>query len=93
MKRQIPLTRMTLRPQEVRAFTLSPGSGGQQSLAQHLYELIHLSLDESGSSSIELTDEELGKIVRYMGAYGGGDGGFQGRLRKTFSRSLFDLIR
>jgi hypothetical protein len=56
------------------------GEGGHQRFHE---------LQEDGMT-ISLTDEQLGRIVRYIGAYGGG--GFQGRLRRAFRRALVDYI-
>ena len=56
-------------------------SGGFQGLTK----LIHRQTSESGE--MELTDEELGRCVRYMISYG--PGGFQDSfLRRVFRRVL-----
>lgn len=59
------------------------GGGGYQALLRTLAP----SINRNGS--ITLDDETLGKIVR-MCAYG--SGGFQGRLRAAFRRSVRDLL-
>jgi hypothetical protein len=59
------------------------GRGGYQTLLRKLAPLI------SKNGSITVDDETLGKIVR-MCAYG--SGGFQGRLRAAFRRSVRDLL-
>lgn len=39
---------------------------------------------------VSLTDSELGELIRYMTQYG--EGGFQGRLRRAFLRSVYELL-
>ncbi len=45
---------------------------------------------ENGNSTLDLTDAQLGRIVRHMTQYG--SGGFQGRLRRAFMRPLRDML-
>lgn len=59
------------------------GSGGYQTLLRKLAPAIQ------NDGSITLDDETLGHIVR-MCAYG--PGGYQGRLRNAFRRSVGDLL-
>lgn len=59
------------------------GAGGYQTLLRKLAP----SINKNGSILVD--DETLGKIVR-MCAYG--SGGFQGRLRAAFRRSVRDLL-
>lgn len=76
--------RFTLTPAEA-AEIQKPvnGSGGYQTLLRQL----QVSLKKNGS--ITLDDDALGRVVR-MCAYG--SGGFQGRLRAAFKRSVRDLV-
>lgn len=76
--------RLKLTPEEV-AELKKPveGKGGYQTLLRRLEPEI------SKNGSITIDDETLGKIVR-MCAYG--SGGFQGRLRAAFRRSVRDLL-
>lgn len=60
------------------------GQGGHQSLLRELDPLVN-----SHTGDITLSDELIGKIVRYT-SYG--SGGYQGRLRKAFRRSIDDLL-
>ena len=61
------------------------GAGGQQGFQQQLIAQL-----QGGNLSITFDDDQLGKLIRYMTQYG--PGGFQGRLRKTFRRSLLELL-
>jgi hypothetical protein len=76
--------RFVLTPDEV-AELQKPvnGSGGYQTLLRQLQPAI------KKNGSITLDDSTLGRIVR-MCAYG--SGGFQGRLRAAFRRSVRDLL-
>jgi hypothetical protein len=56
---------------------------------QDLQELLLSQLATTGNV-ISLTDEELGRLIRYMTRYK--SGGFQGHLRNAFTRSLKDLL-
>lgn len=56
------------------------GSGGHQSLHRRLTEELENGL------MVTFDDAELGELIRYMTQYKGG--GFQGRLRAAFGRSL-----
>jgi hypothetical protein len=67
-------------------FILEPsGDGGQQLFHEALRGQL-----ASGKRTMILDDANLGKLVRYMTQYG--SGGFQGRLRKAFKRSLIEII-
>lgn len=61
------------------------GEGGHQSLQRRLIEQL-----DSKESVIELDDAGLGEVIRYMTQYKGG--GFQGRLRAAFERSLREQL-
>jgi len=75
-------TTFFLSPKEVRALLLPlNGEGGFQSFGKTLQGL----LQEDGS--ITLTDEQVGRVFR-LARYAKGDGGFEGRMRTAFGRSL-----
>lgn len=57
------------------------GSGGQQSFHRSILA------DLERSHTIPFDDKRLGKLIRYMTMYGH-SGGFQGRLRRAFIRSI-----
>ena len=61
------------------------GEGGFQNLQTRL-----LSELESTGDTVTLTDEEAGKLLRYMSRYK--SGGFQGHLRNAFARSFRTLL-
>ena len=61
------------------------GAGGQQGFQQQLIAQL-----QAGSLTMAFDDDQLGKLIRYMTQYG--PGGFQGRLRKAFRRSLLELL-
>jgi hypothetical protein len=74
---------VTLRAEEMAVLLKDfPGVGG----AQSFFRLLWTKLDRD-SGEIGLTDEEVGRIYRYA-RYARGDGGYEGRLRKAFGRSL-----
>lgn len=76
--------RFDLTPQEIAELEKPvEGSGGYQTLLRKLRPMIK----KNGSLTVD--DEMLGRIVR-MCAYG--SGGFQGRLRAAFRRSVRDLL-
>jgi hypothetical protein len=56
------------------------GEGGHQGLHRRLQEQLEHGL------TISLDDAQLGELIRYMTQYK--SGGFQGRLRTAFERSL-----
>lgn len=60
------------------------GSGGLQSLQRRLQAQL------AEGRTVTFDNAELGQLIRYISQYG--SGGFQGRLRKAFSRSLYDLL-
>ena len=70
----------TLTPQEIAVLQAPAGEGGQQDYHKHLMEQL------AESSTVRLSDEEPGELIRYMSRYG--SGGFQGRLQKAFLRSV-----
>jgi hypothetical protein len=59
------------------------GPGGFQNLAPKLQQKL------SAQHRLELTDEELGIIMRYMSYE---QSGFRDRIRKVFKRSLTELM-
>jgi hypothetical protein len=61
------------------------GEGGQQAFHQFIINQL-----KDGNLGVAFDDDQLGKLIRYMTQYG--PGGFQGRLRKAFRRSLAQLI-
>jgi hypothetical protein len=60
------------------------GSGGHQGLHRRLTDQLENGL------VVSLNDAELGELIRYMTQYK--SGGFQGRLRAAFERSLRDQL-
>lgn len=75
---------ITLTPDE-RACIIGPvGPGGHQGLHRKLHGQLE------NSQTLLLTDEEFGKLIRYMTQYG--NGGFQARLRRAFARPLWDIL-
>lgn len=60
------------------------GQGGFQTLLRELEENLI-----AANGKLELSDELLGKTIRYL-TYGGG--GFQGRLADGIRRNVHDLI-
>ena len=60
------------------------GSGGQQTLHRRIVSELDLN-----NGAVTFDDEQLGTLIRYMTQYG--PGGFQGRLRAAFIRSLKEL--
>jgi hypothetical protein len=61
------------------------GEGGFQSFQTRLLNEL-----ETSGDTITLTDEEMGKLLRYMTRYK--SGGFQGHLRSALIRSFRSLI-
>lgn len=61
------------------------GEGGHQGLHEDLLAQL-----QNSNLVIQLTDAQLGKVIRYMTQYK--SGGFQNRLRRAFKRSLVDLV-
>lgn len=61
------------------------GEGGHQAYQKQLVD--HLL---EGNLSISFDDAELGRLIRYMTQYK--SGGFQGRLRSAFIRSLKEQL-
>ena len=86
MPRDARKARLTLNRSEADALLEPAGEGGQQGF----HEMLRAQLKD-GDLSVELGDADLGKLIRYMTQYG--PGGFQGRLRNAFRRSLLALIK
>lgn len=61
------------------------GNGGQQTFHEGILAQL-----QNGNRAVAFTDDQLGRLIRYMTQYG--PGGFQGRLRKAFRRSLIELL-
>ena len=76
---------ITLTPQEASECWSRPA----RVAISKLHEAIRSQLAK-GDFTIELTDANLGKLIRYMTQYG--SGGFQGRLQRAFRRPLMDLL-
>lgn len=75
----------TLTDEEAAYLLVPVGDGGQQTFHEGLLAQL-----QSGNRAVAFTDDQLGKLIRYMTQYG--PGGFQGRLRKAFRRSLLELL-
>ena len=76
---------LTLTPDEALEITEARGKGGHQSLHRRLVTEL-----AKGDLNITLNDRQFGELVRYMTRYK--SGGFQGRLRRAFERSLRELL-
>jgi hypothetical protein len=76
----------TLEPDEAAYITQTTiaGRGGLQSLQRKLQDQL------SQGSTVRFDNAGLGQLIRYMTQYR--DGGFQGRLRNAFERSLRQLL-
>ncbi len=74
----------TLTPSEVAEMEAPSGQGGHQSLHARIRSEL------AGGPAVTFDDEEMGELIRYMTQYG--SGGFQGRLRRAFIRSLCEQI-
>lgn len=59
------------------------GSGGLQSLIRTLQQLLQ------PNGEIQLTDAQVGRIIRYMGY---GPGGMEGRLQRAFLRPFTEIM-
>jgi hypothetical protein len=77
---------ITITQTEANEILTPHGAGGQQ----QFHDLLRNQL-ANGNLTILLDDADLGKLVRYMTQYG--SGGFQGRLKKAFTRALRDIIK
>jgi hypothetical protein len=64
--------------------TQPSGQGGHQTLHTRIRQELAL------GPTVTFNDEQLGELIRYMSQYG--SGGFQGRLRRAFIRSICDQI-
>lgn len=60
------------------------GQGGHQNLHSEIMAAL------SDDNEIEFSDEQLGKILRYMTQYKGG--GFQGRLKFALERPIREIL-
>lgn len=70
---------------EAAELTGPAGEGGHQSLHRRLIDEL-----ASGNLTVTFDDAELGELIRYMTQYK--SGGFQGRLRRAFIRSLAEQL-
>ena len=77
--------RFILTQDEIEQIRNAEGSGGQQTLHRRIVSEL-----DSNDGSVTFDDKELGTLIRYMAQYG--QGGFQGRLRAAFIRSLRELL-
>ncbi len=75
----------SLTPEEAALISRPAGSGGHQGIHRRL----SLQL-AAGQNVVELDDRQFGELVRHITQYG--SGGYQGRLRKAFDRSLRELL-
>jgi hypothetical protein len=73
-----------LTPPEIAEMQAPSGQGGHQGLHQRIRDGLAV------GPTVTFTDDQLGELIRYMSQYG--SGGFQGRLRRAFIRSLCDQI-
>lgn len=69
---------------EIEEIRNAQGTGGFQALQERLIAEL-----ENGSK-VTFDDAQLGEVIRYMTQYKGG--GFQGRLRAAFERSLREQL-
>jgi hypothetical protein len=76
---------LTLTEEQASHLLAPAGEGGHQ----QLHEMLRHQL-AGGNLTVDLNDEELGRIVRYMTQYG--SGGFQGRLKKALADPLVRLL-
>jgi len=75
---------LTLSQSEANEILRPSGQGGHQSMHKKLLAQL-----ANGNLTVSFDDQHMGELIRYM-SYG--SGGFQGRLRKAFKRSLLDAI-
>lgn len=61
------------------------GDGGHQSLHRRLNDEL-----ADGERTVTFDDAEMGELIRYMTQYK--SGGFQGRLKRAFIRSLEEQL-
>ncbi|QGP78814.1 hypothetical protein [Sphingobium sp. CAP-1] len=74
-----------LNPAEVAALqTPINGQGGLQSFGRALQRALN-----PVTGSITLSDAQVGRIIRHLGY---GPGGFEGRLRTAFGRSILQAL-
>ena len=80
------LFEFVLEPDEAAYITQTPvaGQGGLQAFQRKLQEQL------ASGNTIRLDNLGVGRLIRYITQYH--DGGFQGRLRNAFERSLRDLL-
>lgn len=71
--------------EEVQAIAGAAGSGGHQELHRRIVDEL-----EKNNNQVTFNDQQLGELIRYMTRYG--SGGFQGRLRAAFRRSIMELF-
>lgn len=76
---------ITLTGQEAGEMLVPAGEGGHQQLHEFIREQL-----QNGNLTVQFSDAQLGRVIRYMTQYG--SGGFQGRLRRAFKRPLVELL-
>ena len=74
--------------EEALALTDPPGNGGYQEFERRIHHQLFGVGQFTGIVTLEA--ENFVRLVRYLGGYG--DGGFQSRLRRAFTRSLCEMI-
>lgn len=77
--------KFTLTAAEAAELEAPSGQGGHQNLHKRLLNEL-----ADGNRTVTFDDEELGELIRYATQYG--SGGFQGRLRRAFQRSIIELF-
>jgi len=76
---------VTLTAAEAAEITGAAGEGGHQEMHRRLTNQL-----QNGNLTVEFNDEQLGALIRYMTQYG--SGGFQGRLKRAFVRSIQEIL-
>lgn len=76
---------LRLTQQEAQELLVPVGNGGHQAFHHYIRSQL-----QGGNLAVTFDDENLGKLIRYMTQYG--QGGFQARLQRAFSRSLCELL-
>ena len=85
MPRETKKFEFTLYFDEAEQIRGATGEGGQQDFHRFLIEQL-----DNNDNTVTLDDAQFGTLARYMTLYG--PGGFQGRLRKAFRRSIVELF-
>jgi hypothetical protein len=77
-----------LTAEESQVILCPPGTGGYQEFERRIHHQLFGCGEFTGV--VTLDAENFVRLVRYLGGYG--DGVFQSRLRRAFTRSLCDMI-